>query len=121
MTLSSPPPPGRTPATALLVLTAVLLAPLVYGLYWLGHDAMECTSATGCRGNHDDKVALVNAALVLFGAPSGGAALTGFAGAVLGRRAGVWAATGALLGTLATWAATIAWLYVSVQKASFDF
>ncbi|MFG2121960.1 hypothetical protein [Streptomyces sp. NPDC048710] len=121
MTPSSPPRPERTPATALLILAAILLAPLVYGLYWLGHDVMECTSPTGCRGNHDDKMSLVYAALVLFGAPSGGAALAGFAGALLGRRSGVWAARGVLLGTLATWAATIAWMYVSLQKTSFDF
>ncbi|MFJ9865236.1 hypothetical protein [Streptomyces sp. NPDC101165] len=121
MTLPSPPGPDRSPATALLILAAILLAPLVYGLYWLGHDVMECTSPTGCRGNHDEKVTLVNAALVLFGAPLGGAALTGFAGALLGRRSGVWAAGGVLLGTLATWAATVVWLYISLQKTSFDF
>ncbi|MFF4040978.1 hypothetical protein [Streptomyces sp. NPDC001816] len=64
----------------------------------------------------------MNAALVPFGAPLGGAAaLTGFAGALLGRRSGVWAATGTLLGTLVTWAATVDWLCVSFQKASFDF
>jgi hypothetical protein len=52
---------------------------------------------------------------------TGGAALTGFAGALLGRRAGVWAAGGGPPRHPGDRDATVAWLYVGFETANVDF
>ncbi|MEU4931375.1 hypothetical protein AB0G54_33530 [Streptomyces yokosukanensis] len=120
---SAAPPGGRTdrgPVVGLLVATVLLLLPLVYGLYYIAHDSMECFGPTGCRGDHDDKASLARAAGWLVGGPSCGAVLFGLGGAVLRRRAGVWAAAGALLGTLVVWAAMLVWLKHSWENSNFE-
>ncbi|WP_189953243.1 hypothetical protein [Streptomyces alanosinicus] len=123
MTTSSTPPaaPDRGPVVALLVTTAFLLLPLVYGLYYLAHDSQECFRPTGCRGGRSDAETLLHGALLLIGLPSVGAVLGGIGGSFLRRRPGVWAATGALLGALAVWAATLAWLQHSWKGATLIY
>jgi hypothetical protein len=105
---SSQPPAGqkqpRGPVVALLVTTVLVLAPLVYGLCYVSQDALACFGRPArCSGRRDEVMSLVHAGLALVGAPVGSAMLLGVTGALLRRRAAVWAATGALLGALAMW------------------
>jgi hypothetical protein len=116
-----PAPPGRGPVVALLVFTALLLAPLAYGLYYVGHEAVAaCMGPTGCR-DRASAASLVNAALLLVAGPACGALLGGLGGAALRRRAAVWAAAGALLGAAGVWVAAVVWLDHSLQHSDWQF
>ncbi|MFE0630996.1 hypothetical protein ACFW3D_29065 [Streptomyces sp. NPDC058864] len=87
------------------VWAVVLLAPPVV-LWVMGAvDAAQHKSPTDWVGNHRTKVALENAALLIAGLPAAGAVAGVLAGALRRPpRAGLWAATGAVLGALALWA-----------------
>lgn len=122
VTSSSPPPADRGPVIALLVLTAFLLLPLLYGLYYVSQDTLACLSRpAGCRGNRTAVMSVVHAGLVLVGGPACGAAALGVTGVLLRRRAGLWAAAGAFLGTLVMWAVALHALGEGFQHSDFDF
>ncbi|MBX7552872.1 hypothetical protein ABZX95_15635 [Streptomyces sp. NPDC004232] len=59
--------------------------------------------------------------LALVGGPAGGAVLLGATGALLRRRAGLWAASGALLGTLVMWCVALHTLGEGFQHSNVDF
>ncbi|KOV63538.1 hypothetical protein [Streptomyces sp. MMG1121] len=122
MTSSSSPATDRGPVVALLVLTAFLLLPLLYGLYYVSQDTLACFSRpAGCRGNRAAVMSVVHAGLALVGGPLCGAAVLGVTGGLLRRRAGLWAAAGALLGTLAVWAVTLVCLKHSLDNPGWEF
>ncbi|MFB7504789.1 hypothetical protein [Streptomyces broussonetiae] len=122
MTSSSSPAPDRGPVVALLVLTAFLLLPLLYGLYYVSQDTLGCFSRpAGCRGQRAAVMPVVHAGLALVGGPLCGAAVLGVAGALLRRRAGLWAAAGALLGTVVMWVVALYALGEAFQHSNFDF
>ncbi|WEO96323.1 hypothetical protein A6P39_021085 [Streptomyces sp. FXJ1.172] len=122
MTSASSPGTDRGPVVALLVLTAFLLLPLLYGLYYVSQDTLACFSRpAGCRGNRAAVTSVVHAGLALVGGPACGAAVLGLTGALLRRRAGLWAAAGAVLGTLVMWAVTLHALAEGFQHSDIDF
>src|SRR5262245_27368722 len=94
---------ARRTVVAFLVVTAVLLLPLFGWLWYAAEDALRHKSTTDWVANHRAKESLVHAALLLCGAPPAGA-VCGWTGAtVLGRRTGVPAAAGAMLGAIGLW------------------
>ncbi|MFC9926899.1 hypothetical protein [Streptomyces sp. NPDC127190] len=102
------PTPARGPVAALLLLAALVLLPLLIGLFYVSQDTLACFGqATACRGQRAAVMSVVHAAMALVAGPCAGAALLGLTGAALNRRAAVWAATGALLGAMAMWIVTL--------------
>ncbi|MER6567417.1 hypothetical protein ABT288_14800 [Streptomyces sp. NPDC001093] len=119
---SSPSAPDRGPVVALLVPTALLLLPLLYGWYRFSHDVLACFGGpAGCRGQREPVMSAVHWGLVLVGGPVGGAVLLGVIGGLLRRRAAVWAAAGALLGTLVMWVVAVHALGEGFQHSNIDF
>ncbi|MEU6771753.1 hypothetical protein [Streptomyces sp. NPDC046759] len=119
---SSSSAPDRGPVLAWLVATALVLLPLLYGWYRVGHDTLSCFGLpTGCRGQRASVMSVVDSGLALVGGPLAGAALLGVAGALLRRRAAVWAAAGAFLGTLVMWVVAIYLLGEGFQHSDIDF
>ncbi|MFI2201839.1 hypothetical protein ACH47Z_13905 [Streptomyces sp. NPDC020192] len=122
MTSSSSAAPDRGPVVALLVPTVLLLLPLLYGWYRFSHDSLACVSEpAGCRGQRDSVMSSVHWGLSLVAGPVCGAVLLGVTGALLRRRAAVWAAAGALLGTLVMWAVAVYALGEGFQHSNIDF
>ncbi|MGW6456032.1 hypothetical protein ACWF94_08900 [Streptomyces sp. NPDC055078] len=110
---------GRRTIITILVVTALLLLPLLGGLWYAADNALQHKSTTDWRANHQAKRSLVNAALLIAGVPAISAGLTWILGTVLGRRPGVAAATGALLGTLGLWAAGLVAFCVAFGNTTF--
>jgi hypothetical protein len=113
---------GRRKITARLVWAAVLLAPIV--ILWCGNavDAAHHKSPTDWQGNHEAKLAFVNAFMIIVGAPLIGAFLGRVYGAV--RRAphpGATAAGGALLGVLGLYAFGVYMLYEALTHITIVF
>jgi hypothetical protein len=120
--VSAARPSDRGPAVALLMATALLLLPLLYGWYRFSHDTLACLSRPdGCRGQRAPVMSAVDCGLLLVGGPLCGAALLGITGALLRRRTAVWAAAGALLGTLVMWAVAVHALGEGFQHSNVDF
>ncbi|MDN0198622.1 hypothetical protein [Streptomyces sp. S.PNR 29] len=113
------PARGTRTVVTLLVVTAVLLLPLVVGLGYAAHDAIENKSDFDWRANHEARRSLENAAVLICGAPSFGAGLFWMVGTALGRRPGVSAATGALLGTLGLWVGGVVAFCLALRNATF--
>ncbi|MFF4138398.1 hypothetical protein ACFY1B_44635 [Streptomyces mirabilis] len=99
----------------------MLLLPLLGGLWYAANDALQHRSTTDWRGNRKAKQSLEHAVALIVGAPCLGALLAGMVAAMAGRRAGIPAATGALVGTLALWIAGIVAIYVGLSNATFVF
>ncbi|MGW3209609.1 hypothetical protein [Streptomyces sp. NPDC001135] len=119
---SSSSAPDRGPVAALLVATALLLLPLLYGWYRFSQDTLACLGRpAGCRGQGALVMSAVDLGLSLVGGPVAGAALLGITGALLRRRAAVWAAAGALLGTLVMWVVAVHALGEGFQHSNIDF
>ncbi len=112
---------GRRRVIALLLVTAVLLFPLVGWLYHSANYALEHKNATDWMANHEAKQSLERAAVLIVGAPCLGTLVFGMGGALSGRRPGVSAATGALIGTLAVWITVIVAFYIALRNARFEF
>lgn len=79
----------RRRVIALLVVTAVLLLPLLGGLWYAANDALQHRSTTDWRGNRKAKQSLEHAVALIVGAPCLGALLAGMVVAMAGRRAGI--------------------------------
>ncbi|MER6026573.1 hypothetical protein [Streptomyces sp. NPDC001851] len=127
---SSPPSPpssvspaaDRGPVIALLLVTALLLLPLLYGWYRFSQDTLACLGRpAGCRGQGATVMPAVDWGLSLVGGPVAGAVFLGTTGALLRRRAAVWAAGGALLGTLVMWVVAVYALAEGFQHSNIDF
>ncbi|MFE7777938.1 hypothetical protein ACFU5O_29360 [Streptomyces sp. NPDC057445] len=111
----------RRTVITLLVVTAVLLLPLLGGLWYAADDALRNRSSTDWRANHETKKSLQHAVMLVLGVPMAGAACGWTGATVLGRRAGVPAATGAMIGTIAVWIVGIGAVYVAFSNATFGF
>ncbi|MFF7354919.1 MULTISPECIES: hypothetical protein [Streptomyces] len=115
-------PADRGPVVALLVATALLLLPLLYGWYRFSADTLGCLGRpAGCRGQRAPVMSAVDWGLLLVAGPVAGAALLGVGGAILRRRAAVWAAAGAFLGTLLMWVVAVHALGEGLQHSNIDF
>ncbi|MFD9301590.1 hypothetical protein ACFWCB_02640 [Streptomyces sp. NPDC060048] len=113
------PARGRYRPVGLFALAVVLLVPAVLWWYISAQNALQNKSGTDWQGNHRAKQELQRMGLLIGGVPTAGA-LTGWMGATLsGRRTGLWAATGALLGTLVMWAFAIVGVLVSLGSLQF--
>ncbi|WP_328727317.1 hypothetical protein [Streptomyces sp. NBC_00259] len=123
MTDSAAETARRTRRTVItfLVLTAVLLLPLLAGLWYAADDALQHKSTTDWRANHQTRKSLEHAAMLLVGVPLAGAACGWTGATVLGRRTGVATATGAMLGAFALWILGIAAFYIAFSNATFGF
>ncbi|MBT2449807.1 hypothetical protein J7F03_22575 [Streptomyces sp. ISL-43] len=115
------PAHSRSLPVVLFVLAAVLLVPAALWWYISAQSALQNKSGTDWQGNHRTKQELQRTGLLIGGVPTAGA-LTGWMCATLsGRRTGLWAATGALLGTLVMWALAIVGILVSLGSLTFVF
>ncbi|CAM5493688.1 hypothetical protein SAVIM338S_03482 [Streptomyces avidinii] len=103
---------NRTTAVVLLFLTALLLLPPVLFWYHSAQDALANKSGSDWRGNHQTKLALEHAAMVIAGVPALGALPGGVLGSAKGRP-GTWTAGGALVGALVLWAVIVAYVFAS--------
>ncbi|MEU2712939.1 hypothetical protein [Streptomyces sp. NPDC007205] len=120
--VSPVPPPDPGPVVALLLATALLLLPLLYGWYRLSQDTLACLGRpAGCRGQGAPVMSAVDWGLSLVGGPAAGAVFLGTGGALLRRRAAMWAAAGALLGTLVMWVVAVHALGEGFQHSQIDF
>ncbi|MFI9250435.1 hypothetical protein [Streptomyces sp. NPDC053069] len=115
-------PPDRGPVVALLMWTALLLLPLLYGWYRFSQDSLACFSGpAGCRGQRATVMSAVDWGVSLVGGPVAGAVFLGTTGALLRRRAALWAAAGAFLGTLVMWIVAVYALGEGFQHSQIDF
>ncbi|WP_030206252.1 hypothetical protein [Streptomyces sp. NRRL S-87] len=111
----------RSAVPVLVVLTGLLLTPLCAAFWWAVNNAIEHKSGTDWAGNHETKVGLEHAAVLLAGLPLFGLA-AGWTGAtVLGRRPAVGAAAGALLGTAGVWVVGIGAVFSALSNWTFEF
>ncbi|MGW1893894.1 hypothetical protein ACWCP6_27110 [Streptomyces sp. NPDC002004] len=113
--------PERGTAIALLVFTAVLLLPLAGAWYYLAREPLHYNSGTGFRASRETVMWFAHAAMLIVVVPCAGAGLAWTAGAALRRRRAVWAATGALIGTVGLWIAGIVAFGEAFSNSSFDF
>lgn len=121
-TRTQPAPGGaRRKVVTLLVLAALLLLPLVIGLWTMAENAEHHKSATDWQSNHSARVALENAASLLFLVPLGTTLLGWGTAALFRRRQGVGAAWGAFLGALGLWGALVVGFYIALSHATFVF
>jgi hypothetical protein len=113
---------GRRKTAVRWVLTAVLLAPPLVLWFMAAASASAHKSPTDWQGNHETKVGLQNAILIIVGAPALGALLGAVYGAV--RRSPYPAATtagGALLGAVGLWAYGVYELYQVITHVTIVF
>ncbi|WP_030731846.1 hypothetical protein [Streptomyces sp. NRRL S-237] len=109
---------SRRTAVVLLVLTVLLLLPPVLFWYHSAQSALANKSGSDWRGNHETKLGLEHAAMVIAGVPALGALIGGVIGSAKGRP-GTWTAGGALFGTLALWVIAVVAVFVSLSRIEF--
>ncbi|KMO93912.1 hypothetical protein [Streptomyces roseus] len=109
---------SRRTAVVLLVLTVLLLLPPVLFWYHSAQSALANKSGSDWRGNHETKLGLEHAAMVIAGVPALGALIGGVIGTAKGLP-GTWTAGGALFGTLALWVIVVVAVFVSLSRIEF--
>ncbi|MFE1809878.1 hypothetical protein [Streptomyces sp. NPDC059533] len=102
----------------LLVLTVLLLLPPVLFWYHSAQSALANKSGFDWRGNHEPKLGLEHAAMVIAGVPALGALIGGVIGGAKGRP-GTWTVGRALFGTLALWVIAVVAVFVSLSRIEF--
>ncbi|MCX5399203.1 hypothetical protein [Streptomyces sp. NBC_00102] len=95
--------PVRRKVAVLLMVTAVLLVPLLLGFWYSAEETVRNKSATDWQGNHEAKLALQRAALVLFGLPFLGAACGWIVASLRDRPAALPVARSLLTSTVLLW------------------
>ncbi|MFF6773222.1 hypothetical protein ACFY8W_06605 [Streptomyces sp. NPDC012637] len=107
----------RRRLVTLLALSAVLLLPLAAGLWAAAQSALEHKSATDWQGNHETRLALERAAMLLAGLPPAGAACGWTVAQLRGRQGRIPAAKGLLAGTVALWVLGIGSVFVALHDS----
>lgn len=111
----------RRTVITLLVVTAVLLLPLLGGLWYAADDALQHKSPTDWRANHETKQSLERGAMLVVGLPMAGAACGWICATLRGRRARVPTAVGALIGTISLWVIGVVAICAALADAAFVF
>lgn len=108
---------ARRTVVALLLVTAVLLVPLLLGFWHYAEEAVRNKSVSDWRGNHEKKLALQRAALVLFGLPLAGAACGWIVAGLRERPALLPVLRSVLISTVLLWAVLAATFYGAFMAA----